>query len=250
VTADGKLSAHFEHTVAVTEDGPVILTLPLAPDSGATRRARGATTVDAGLVAVLHPSLQVGGRQIPRYTRRSGSLSHPCTAEAGARRTSASAVNVGLVPVLYAVLAAGRPAHLAHAYPGVAICPVHARVGPRISASTIGRNPRRLRHVFHTVVTGGGPAGAMAAHHAARAVAGGAALFRERASPASGLDPPQSTSDSSPSRDGWRKAARRRTRPRTDRRPGSPHRNRIANYADNGPNTLAPRSPRRSPARP
>ena len=28
VTADGKLSAHFEHTIAVTEDGPVILTLP------------------------------------------------------------------------------------------------------------------------------------------------------------------------------------------------------------------------------
>ncbi|MBQ2347479.1 MAG: M24 family metallopeptidase, partial [Clostridia bacterium] len=28
VTADGKLSAHFEHTLAVTPDGPVILTLP------------------------------------------------------------------------------------------------------------------------------------------------------------------------------------------------------------------------------
>jgi methionyl aminopeptidase len=28
VTADGSLSAHFEHTVAVTEDGPVILSLP------------------------------------------------------------------------------------------------------------------------------------------------------------------------------------------------------------------------------
>ena len=28
VTADGKLSAHFEHTVAVTADGPVILTMP------------------------------------------------------------------------------------------------------------------------------------------------------------------------------------------------------------------------------
>lgn len=28
VTADGELSAHFEHTVAVTEDGPEILTLP------------------------------------------------------------------------------------------------------------------------------------------------------------------------------------------------------------------------------
>lgn len=28
VTADGKLSAHFEHTVAITPDGPVILTKP------------------------------------------------------------------------------------------------------------------------------------------------------------------------------------------------------------------------------
>lgn len=28
VTKDGKLSAHFEHTVAITEDGPLILTLP------------------------------------------------------------------------------------------------------------------------------------------------------------------------------------------------------------------------------
>ena len=28
VTADGKLSAHFEHTIAVTPNGPVIMTLP------------------------------------------------------------------------------------------------------------------------------------------------------------------------------------------------------------------------------
>lgn len=28
VTADGKLSAHFEHTIAITPDGPVILTIP------------------------------------------------------------------------------------------------------------------------------------------------------------------------------------------------------------------------------
>ena len=28
VTADGKISAHFEHTVAITPDGPVIMTLP------------------------------------------------------------------------------------------------------------------------------------------------------------------------------------------------------------------------------
>jgi methionyl aminopeptidase len=37
VTADGSLSAHFEHTVAVTENGPEVLTLPLGagphPDS-------------------------------------------------------------------------------------------------------------------------------------------------------------------------------------------------------------------------
>ena len=28
VSEDGKLAAHFEHTVAITPDGPVILTLP------------------------------------------------------------------------------------------------------------------------------------------------------------------------------------------------------------------------------
>jgi methionyl aminopeptidase len=28
VTADGSLSAHFEHTIAVTEDGPEVLTRP------------------------------------------------------------------------------------------------------------------------------------------------------------------------------------------------------------------------------
>jgi methionyl aminopeptidase len=28
VTADGKRSAHFEHTVAITDDGPRIITLP------------------------------------------------------------------------------------------------------------------------------------------------------------------------------------------------------------------------------
>lgn len=28
VTADGSLSAHFEHTIAVTDDGPLVLTLP------------------------------------------------------------------------------------------------------------------------------------------------------------------------------------------------------------------------------
>src|SRR5574341_1344206 len=34
VTADGSLSAHFEHTVAVTENGPEVLTLPDRPGSG------------------------------------------------------------------------------------------------------------------------------------------------------------------------------------------------------------------------
>jgi methionyl aminopeptidase len=28
VTTDGSLAAHFEHTVAITEDGPEILTAP------------------------------------------------------------------------------------------------------------------------------------------------------------------------------------------------------------------------------
>jgi methionyl aminopeptidase len=28
VTADGSIAAHFEHTIAVTEDGPEILTAP------------------------------------------------------------------------------------------------------------------------------------------------------------------------------------------------------------------------------
>ena len=27
-TADGSLSAHFEHTIAITDNGPEILTLP------------------------------------------------------------------------------------------------------------------------------------------------------------------------------------------------------------------------------
>jgi methionyl aminopeptidase len=27
-TADGKLSSHFENTIAIMEDGPVILTIP------------------------------------------------------------------------------------------------------------------------------------------------------------------------------------------------------------------------------
>jgi methionyl aminopeptidase len=39
VTADGRLSAHFEHTVAVTENGPEILTLPEGWDDHANRPA-------------------------------------------------------------------------------------------------------------------------------------------------------------------------------------------------------------------
>jgi len=34
VTADGKLSAHFEHTIAVTKDGPRILTVPAVEGTG------------------------------------------------------------------------------------------------------------------------------------------------------------------------------------------------------------------------
>ena len=39
VTRDGSLSAHFEHTVAVTKDGPLVLTRAAARGqmSGATR---------------------------------------------------------------------------------------------------------------------------------------------------------------------------------------------------------------------
>lgn len=50
VTADGSLSAHFEHTVAVTDEGPVVLTLPAevlrktagAPAKRVTKRPVGA----------------------------------------------------------------------------------------------------------------------------------------------------------------------------------------------------------------
>ena len=40
VTADGSLSAHFEHTVAVTADGPVVLTLPGDPGEHRSERPR------------------------------------------------------------------------------------------------------------------------------------------------------------------------------------------------------------------
>ena len=35
VTADGKCSAHFEHTVAITENGPVALTAAPSEDEAA-----------------------------------------------------------------------------------------------------------------------------------------------------------------------------------------------------------------------
>ena len=41
VTADGKPSAHFEHTVAITADGPALLTV--APDAGGAGEAGGVT---------------------------------------------------------------------------------------------------------------------------------------------------------------------------------------------------------------
>ncbi len=40
VTADGKLAAHFEHTIALTEDGPKILTLRKHAEDPATERYR------------------------------------------------------------------------------------------------------------------------------------------------------------------------------------------------------------------
>jgi methionyl aminopeptidase len=44
VTADGSLAAHFEHTIAITADGPVVLT---AADGGASGLAElGATGPD------------------------------------------------------------------------------------------------------------------------------------------------------------------------------------------------------------
>ena len=39
VTKDGSLSAHFEHTVAVTKDGPLVLTRRSVPDRGVSARS-------------------------------------------------------------------------------------------------------------------------------------------------------------------------------------------------------------------
>src|SRR4030067_1443522 len=45
VTLDGKPSAHFEHTIAVTRDGPVLLTAaPTAAELAALEAARPART--------------------------------------------------------------------------------------------------------------------------------------------------------------------------------------------------------------
>ena len=40
VTADGRRSAHFEHTIAVTDHGPEVLTLPGSAPSGSTPWAK------------------------------------------------------------------------------------------------------------------------------------------------------------------------------------------------------------------
>jgi methionyl aminopeptidase len=41
VTRDGSLAAHFEHTVVVTDDGPLVLTAKTAPEAAeAGRQAR------------------------------------------------------------------------------------------------------------------------------------------------------------------------------------------------------------------
>ena len=45
VTADGSLSAHFEHTIAVTDDGPEVLTLPVSRIGTCSARPVGAARV-------------------------------------------------------------------------------------------------------------------------------------------------------------------------------------------------------------
>ena len=47
VTADGSLSAHFEHTLAVTAEGPVVLTVPGPGKAPKTSRTRGERPVAA-----------------------------------------------------------------------------------------------------------------------------------------------------------------------------------------------------------
>jgi methionyl aminopeptidase len=43
VTRDGSLAAHFEHTVAVTAAGPLVLSEPVASASASRQDARAAT---------------------------------------------------------------------------------------------------------------------------------------------------------------------------------------------------------------
>jgi methionyl aminopeptidase len=56
VTADGSLAAHFEHTVAITADGPWVLT---AEDGGAS----GFALIAAGTVADEREQQPVGARR-------------------------------------------------------------------------------------------------------------------------------------------------------------------------------------------
>jgi methionyl aminopeptidase len=42
VTRDGSLAAHFEHTVVVTDDGPLVLTAKAAPEAAEAGRQAGA----------------------------------------------------------------------------------------------------------------------------------------------------------------------------------------------------------------
>ena len=48
VTRDGSLSAHFEHTVAVTKDGPLVLTRGRAAPTQAARLSGAALTDGTG----------------------------------------------------------------------------------------------------------------------------------------------------------------------------------------------------------
>jgi methionyl aminopeptidase len=48
-TADGGIAAHFEHTVAITADGPWVLTEPDGGQAG-LRRAAGAATLNCSAV--------------------------------------------------------------------------------------------------------------------------------------------------------------------------------------------------------
>jgi methionyl aminopeptidase len=53
VTADGSWATHFEHTVAVTEDGPVVLTAEDGGEAGFAALRSGQTTVPPGHVGAV-----------------------------------------------------------------------------------------------------------------------------------------------------------------------------------------------------